>query len=148
MHKEENGRGRSISVVIMMKMMKGYVSFYVHKEAAASHRKDRLVSVFFFFLFLYSTFYGEESAFLFLLWLDFQCSSVLVAIVLKPVNRGITLGLWIKKKNLVFLKKKRLTGWWLSFELVWLEFIELQGSTKRVFIFFYFFSTWTGLDLS
>jgi hypothetical protein len=107
-----------------------------------------LVSVFFFFLFLYSTFYGEESAFLFLLWLDFQCSSVLVAIVLKPVNRGITLGLWIKKKNLVFLKKKRLTGWWLSFELVWLEFIELQGSTKRVFIFFYFFSTWTGLDLS
>jgi hypothetical protein len=49
MHKEENGRGRSISVVIMMKMMKGYVSFYVHKEAAASHRKDRLVSVFFFF---------------------------------------------------------------------------------------------------
>jgi hypothetical protein len=67
MHKEENGRGRSIIVVIMMKMMKGYVSFYVHKEAAASHRKDRLVSVFFFFLFLYSTFYGEESAFLFLL---------------------------------------------------------------------------------
>jgi hypothetical protein len=66
MHKEENGRGRSVIVVVMMKMMKGYVSFYVYKEAAASHRKDRLVSVF-FFLFLYSTFYGEESAFLFLL---------------------------------------------------------------------------------
>jgi hypothetical protein len=64
-----------------------------------------LVSVF-FFLFLYSTFYGEESAFLFLLWLDFQCSSVLVAIVLKPVNRGITLGLWIKKKTWFFQKEK------------------------------------------
>jgi hypothetical protein len=104
-----------------------------------------LVSVFFFFLFLYSTFYGEESAFLFLLWLDFQCSSVLVAIVLKPVNRGIRLGLWIKKKP-GFFEKEKVNGLMIEF---WIGLtLELQGSTKRVFIFFYFFSTWTGLDLS
>jgi hypothetical protein len=91
-----------------------------------------LVSVF-FFLFLYSTFYGEESAFLFLLWLDFQCSSVLVAIVLKPVNRGITLGLWIKKKP-GFFKKKRLTGWWFY----WIT--RVNKTSFFLFLFFFNFN--------
>jgi hypothetical protein len=78
MHKEENGRGRSIIVVIMMKMMKGYVSFYVHKEAAASHRKDRLVSVFFFFSFYIARFMVRNLPFFFCFdWISSVVASLL-----------------------------------------------------------------------
>lgn len=109
---------------------------YIRKQQPATERT--VWFLFFFFLFLYSTFYGEESAFLFLLWLDFQCSSVLVAIVLKPVNRGIRLGLWIKKKP-GFFEKEKVNGLMIEFWIGLTRVYWITRVNKTSFYLFLFF---------